>query len=454
MNGHVSGTAKTRKQQNRDSISENFNTVDELVRQRASEPGTSDEPIVSYPSHGTEYIDYTPSQLNTFAKNAALHYSTLIPARATSDDAVQVVALLGPSNFEYLVSLLALTKLGHTVLFLSTRISEEAHVSLLQRTQASLLLVDAAFQPMAQKVSKHLPTLQAGEILQREDYTAPTSDAPALQQHLDPLRETKNIAWIIHSSGSTGLPKPVFITHSAALGNYASPFSLVGFITLPLFHAHGLSCVFRAINKRRRIYIYNASLPLTSQHLTKTLTEHADIQIFYGVPYALKLLAESTAGTALLARCEVVMFGGSACPKPIGDKLVRAGVHLVGHFGSTETGQLMTSFRDREDLDWDFMRPSAQLQPFLRWEENGPGIFELVVLEGWPSKVATNREDGAYATKDLFEKHPTKNAWRYFARKDDTIVLMNGEVSVETKTSREMRTDYIVRKQIRFYSRA
>ncbi|PYH89292.1 hypothetical protein BO71DRAFT_488052 [Aspergillus ellipticus CBS 707.79] len=50
-----------------------------------------------------------------------------------------------------------------------------------------------------------------------------------------------------------------------------------------------------------------------------------------------------------------------------------------------------------------------------------PGIYELVVLEGWPSKVASNRPDNAYATKDLFEKHPTTpNAWRYYARLDDT----------------------------------
>jgi len=61
-------------------------------------------------------------------------------------------------------------------------------------------------------------------------------------------------------------------------------------------------------------------------------------------------------------------------------------------------------------------------------EERYPGIFELRVLDGWPSKVTSNREDKSYATKDLFEKHPsTPDARRYYARLDDTIVLMNGE---------------------------
>jgi hypothetical protein len=61
-------------------------------------------------------------------------------------------------------------------------------------------------------------------------------------------------------------------------------------------------------------------------------------------------------------------------------------------------------------------------------ENRGPNLFELCVMEGWPSKVATNCDDGSYATKDLFEPHPSiPNAWRYYARLDDTLVLENGE---------------------------
>jgi acyl carrier protein len=88
----------------------------------------------------------------------------------------------------------------------------------------------------------------------------------------------------------------------------------------------------------------------------------------------------------------------------------------------------MTSFRERDDLDWDYLRVSKALNPFVRWEEQGPGIFELVVLAGWPSKVATNRPDGAYATKDLFSQHPNRpGLFRWTGRLDDTLVLMNGE---------------------------
>jgi carbohydrate kinase (thermoresistant glucokinase family) len=88
----------------------------------------------------------------------------------------------------------------------------------------------------------------------------------------------------------------------------------------------------------------------------------------------------------------------------------------------------MTSFRPDGDKAWNYVRESPKLQPFLKWIYQGPNLFECTVLPGWPSKVASNRPDGSYATKDLFEPHPTiKKAWKYVARLDDTIVLDNGE---------------------------
>jgi aryl carrier-like protein len=73
------------------------------------------------------------------------------------------------------------------------------------------------------------------------------------------------------------------------------------------------------------------------------------------------------------------------------------------------------------------MRPSEAVKKFLRFEERFPGVYESVVLDGWPSKVMSNRPDNAYATKDLFLKHPEIEAYKYYSRLDDTITLVNGE---------------------------
>lgn len=182
------------------------------------------------------------------------------------------------------------------------------------------------------------------------------------------------------------------------------------------------------------------------------MTKHK-FEIFYGVPYALKLLSETDQGLDTLRELKLVMFGGSSCPDALGDKLVRYGVNLISHYGTTETGQLMTSFRGDGDKDWNYLRVSKTLEPFIRWEERGGGLFELVVLPGWPSKVATNRDDGAYATKDLFSVHPdNSNAFKWSGRLDDTLVLVNGEKAIPIPIEHTVRENAFVAEAVVFGS--
>ncbi|KAL1623618.1 putative NRPS-like protein biosynthetic cluster [Neofusicoccum ribis] len=408
-------------------------TVDELMRSRSrTDP---DLPLISYPSSGIEYVDYTPRQLDIFAYRVAQKYQALIPQRTTSTEKPAVIGLLGPSNLEYLVTMLALSKLGHTVMFMSTRISQEAHASLLNTTGSRHMVIDQSFGDMAAALKRdNIPDLNIIPIAGAEVYSSPISDSDSIDtrmdRDLDPALEQSHVAWIIHSSGSTGLPKPIFQTQRAALKNYATNMNMRGFITLPLFHAHGIGSLFRAVDSRKQIHLYNASLPLAKQYLIDIIKKH-DFEIFYGVPYVLNLLAEDQEGLDLLARFKIVMFGGSSCPDSLGHKLTDHGVYLVSHYGSpdsTETGQLMTSFRPRDDKGWDYLRSSDAVRPFLRFEDRGGGLYECVCLQGWPSKVTSNRPDGAYATKDCFTAHPTlPDAWKYYCRLDDTLTLNNGE---------------------------
>ena len=311
-------------------------TVDALMRERSKE--APDLKLVSYPSSGINYIDYTAQQLDVFAFRVAQQYAITMPPRSSSSQTATVVGLLGPSNFDYLITMLALTKLGHTVLFLSTRISPAAYISLLKATGAKHLLIDDAFKNLAETLSPNLPSLNIAGIAKHTVYEGEvvvgmTEFDTCLIHQLDPEAERNQLAWIIHSSGSTGLPKPIFQTQSAALGNYKNNLNMRGFVTLPLYHAHGISSLFRSIQARKSIHLYNASLPLTHDYLLKTLQQN-DFEIFYGVPYALKILAESSEGLEALAKMKVVMFGGSACPDTLGNRLVEKNVNLVSHYGT------------------------------------------------------------------------------------------------------------------------
>lgn len=144
---------------------------------------------------------------------------------------------------------------------------------------------------------------------------------------------SKRVSFIIHSSGSTGLPKPIFQTHASCLSNYSSGIPYRAFLTLPLFHNHGISTLFRALVAGKKIAMYNASLPLSGSTLTAAM-EAVQPESLHCVPYALKLMAETDRGIEVLRRCKLVLFGGSSCPDDLGDKLVDAGVYLVGHYGA------------------------------------------------------------------------------------------------------------------------
>lgn len=183
-----------------------IHTIDGLVRQRARlYPHTH---VVSYPSSGTAFVDYTLQQLDVFAWRAARIYEADVPARLSSAQKLAVVALLGPSNLEYLVTMLALAKLGHTVLLLSTRIPQPAVESLLESTGAEVLIADQAYLGLASAVQAARGTTRILEFVQRDSFEFPieTYVDTRLDRQLDPEVEKNNIIWIIHSSGRLHFP--------------------------------------------------------------------------------------------------------------------------------------------------------------------------------------------------------------------------------------------------------
>lgn len=56
---------------------------------------------------------------------------------------------------------------------------------------------------------------------------------------LTPEQESRRTCVILHSSGSTGFPKPVFVTHYGMVANAAVSVPKTGFSALPLYHGFG-----------------------------------------------------------------------------------------------------------------------------------------------------------------------------------------------------------------------
>lgn len=218
------------------------------------------------------------------------------------------------------------------MLLLSTRLALPAYLALLDQTCAQCIAVAPFFASVVHEIQEKRD-VKSITIPSRADFDWTSPEAPYYKAPENTSAAAAKPSFIVHSSGSTGLPKPIFQTHGPCLANYSNGFRLRGFITLPLYHNHGLSCLFRAIYSRNEVTFFNSAFPLTGPNLAETM-ERVKPQIMFGVPYAIKLLGESERGIKALALCEVVLFGGSSCPDEIGDKLVEQGVNLVAHYGS------------------------------------------------------------------------------------------------------------------------
>jgi acyl-coenzyme A synthetase/AMP-(fatty) acid ligase len=117
---------------------------------------------------------------------------------------------------------------------------------------------------------------------------------------------------------------------------------------------YGLTTVFTALWRGTSVSFLDAGAPITGPSIMRAM-KAVRPETVYCVPYALKLLAETPGGVDELRRAQSVMYSGAACPKHLGDQLVREGVNLAGTFGSTEVGAIMTSVRSVKDKDWDYM---------------------------------------------------------------------------------------------------
>lgn len=94
--------------------------------------------------------------------------------------------------------------------------------------------------------------------------------------------------------------------------------------------------------------------------------------------------------------------------------------------------------RPLNDRDWNYLKFFDHVSEFVRMEPIGNDHYECIYLRGHPSLSTSNAADGAYHSRDVFVKHPSlPHRWKYVARLDDQITLVNGEkvhpLSIEGK---------------------
>ncbi|KAJ7731262.1 acetyl-CoA synthetase-like protein [Mycena metata] len=259
------------------------------------------------------------------------------------------------------------------------------------------------------------------------------------------------VAMYVHSSGSTGFPKSIPATHRTAIQYAAmevcaqtvqlSPRQAVG--ALPAFHGYGMmvqlcnpilaggtACIYPPASTATE---YVVPVTPTPQNAIKNAkrTKATGISV---VP-AFLVEWQSPEDVAYLKTLNLVMYGGGPLPPCVGDHLFSQGVNVVPVYAGSEFGGPTIIKRGEAEVaagEWAWLRFSNRSK--IRWMPQADGTFECQVLsvpETYQVAVENLADVKGYATKDLFERHPTKpDLYRIVGRLDDVLIMANGEKTV------------------------
>ncbi len=305
------------------------------------------------------------------------------------------IATLAMNHHRHLVAWYGAIGLGGIVHTLNVRLFDEQLIYIVNHAEDRVLLYDAAFAPIVERLRPHLPSVEHF-ICFDTDY-APLLDAQdgsfawATGDERDPCM-------LCYTSGTTGHPKGVLYEHRStmlhAMAEIApSVFDLSSRAVLlpvvPMFHAAswglpfagaaaGVKFVFSAVN--------DASV-LHTLMIDEGVTHSAGVPtVWLALFNHLDALADS-GRAADLGRMRLVTIGGSAAPRAMIERLKRMDVDVMHAWGMTETSPIGTM--GAPSPDWDELSFDQQVDITVRQGRVPFGV-----------ELRTVGEDGALLPRD------------------------------------------------------
>lgn len=254
---------------------------------------------------------------------------------------------------------------------------------------------------------------------------------------------------ILHSSGTTGLPKPIYQSHKWLL-SFTTCHEFSGdeearslcLSTLPLYHVspfppsnghsltknlqgYGLVTPALSLSIGKTLCIPPPSVIPTGPFITDLLRT-TNAQSLVSVPSILEEMSNMPEGKGLhaLASLQFVAFGGGLLKSSVGQKFTSHGIKVLNHYGSTESGPIAPFFVPTPDYDWRYFRLRKDVDMRI---ESGPTLddntqsYTLITHPcGWTKPFIL--QDQLVSNP----QHPTSD-FTAIGRNDDLIVLANGE---------------------------
>ncbi|EKM50758.1 uncharacterized protein PHACADRAFT_153008 [Phanerochaete carnosa HHB-10118-sp] len=414
------------------------------------------------------------------ATNRVAH--RLRPNRSGPDNEV-IAILISCDTVLYLAMLAGTMRAGIVPFPMSPRNSAPAIVDMLKRTSCRRIVGQASMHSLLADVQSEL---------ENEEHTLQIDFLPELEEIFPTLRggssadlcepypssnklfSMDDVVFYLHSSGSTGFPKPIpqrqsDILHTCNASIITDSMNrevIWGGMALPTFHLMGI-CVqlYYPLVSGLSVCLFAPRAPASPVVPTPRNTIEAAMAAkctgILTVPAFVEAWARLKGDVEYLKTLKIVVFGGGPLPSKVGDELIVEGVNLYPWYGGTEFGPHTRVFDMDESsnpapngktrADWEWLSFSDRVT--CRWVSEGDSTFELQLLTCATHRPnVENLEDTrGYATNDLWKPHPSKEGlWRIIGRKDDVIVLSLGEKVVPIPQEGVISSSRIVQGAVMF----
>lgn len=390
---------------------------------------------------GDQQISYADLDARSDALAAGLRAAGLQPGQA--------VALQLPNIPEFVVSLHGILKAGGVVVPINTMYRALEMIHVLQDAAVRFVITDGS---SADEATSAVTQVGSGEVVV---VGAPETEAPLLsfEELLNsPVRgrapfvqtEPGDTAVLLYSSGTTGKPKGVQLTHFQLYmnaGAHVEAFEMDGaskvIAVMPLFHALGLSGILNATVRAGGTVLL---LPKFDTEDVLRVIQQFGATIIHGVPTMyhsiLSFPGLSRYDTSSLRMCGSA--GAAIAAETIDQVESTLGVHILEMYGLTESGPLATMNvpSDRKPYSIGKAIPGTEVEI---WDEDNqplpPGedqVGEIVIrghntMSGYlnnPEATAEAFTDGWLHTGDL--AYQDEDGFLFFVGRTKELIIRGG----------------------------
>ncbi|MCJ1263084.1 hypothetical protein MMC22_002954 [Lobaria immixta] len=357
----------------------------------------------------------------------------------------ETLGYLGVSDLRYPTIILAGIKCGWKVLLLGPRNSSAQNRSLLERASCTALLYTEEMARTITELHKESTCITHIKVKSFDDILSTDSQHFVFEKSF--AQAEKDPILILHSSGSTGNPKLITMTHGTfsvtdndrfvptppgRRPQNGAQFNFEGggrfYSCFPPYHLAGIQAtlILPIFSTSATIVLGPPNVPASGNLMSEVMSQQR-LSAIYVPPSIIEQWIKGTEGLGQAKQLNFVLYGGGPLSPVIGDALSEV-TDVCQMYGAAETGQIQLLVPQKGE--WAYMEwnpyEEVDMQPSV------DGAYEMVLHQD--ARFARTRslshnfpDVETWRTRDLFVPHPFKaGLWRFHARVDDLILLSNG----------------------------